>query len=435
MSMTLQTTYTLAAMVVVFALSSWKLKSPEISMVITALVGALVAGFGVPIRLLVEGTLTYFDLALLFITASIFMDFYAEIGATNELVRRLVKRFYDNKWIMLFLLAFVMLVPGAFTGAGSVSILVVGGLVATVLEFMGFSPAKRAAFVFIMAILSAAAPPINLWAMLLAAGANMPYVGFNKILLLPVLVVAAFAIFYYGRGNEGRPKEEVLASLPQAEAEQMSWLKLLSPFALLLALILIPQYAAHSVPIFGLPLTFLLCALLVIAIDPVKRSAKRWLEVVMNTVQNVFPLVATLVSVGVLVSMLALTGVRGLIAITFVTLPIIWIYATALIFCPFAQGSLSYGSAAIVGVPIIFLFNAHGINVTVVAAALSLMFPLGDCLPPSRIVGRLSIEETGFKGTYMQFLKTIAVPWLFLAAVALLMLIYTKPFVPLTVVN
>ena len=45
-----------------------------------------------------------------------------------------------------------------------------------------------------------------------------------------------------------------------------------------------------------------------------------------------------------LVSMMALTGVRGLIAINFVTLPIVWIYVTALLFCPIAQGSLSCGS-------------------------------------------------------------------------------------------
>ena len=206
MSMTLQTTYTLAAMVATFVISSWKSRSPEISMVITAVVGALVAGFGFPVRLLVEGTLTYIDLALQFITASLFMNFYAEIGATNALVRNLVARFYDNKWLMLFLLAFVMLIPGAITGAGSVSILVVGGLVATVLEFMGFPPARRAAFVFIMAILSAAAPPINLWAMLMAAGANMPYVGFNTILLLPVLAVAIFSVFYSAGPNQAQSR-------------------------------------------------------------------------------------------------------------------------------------------------------------------------------------------------------------------------------------
>ena len=428
--MTLQTTYTLVAMVAVFALSSWKLKSPEISMVITAIFGALVAGFGFPVRLLIEGTLTYFDLALLFLTASLFMNFYSEIGATNALVRNLVQKFYQHKWVMLFLLAFVMLIPGAFTGAGSVSILVVGGLVATVLEFMGFPPERRAAFVFITAILSAAAPPINLWAMLLAAGANMPYVGFNKILSIPIVLTTIFAVFYFGRGTKGSPKAEVLAGLPPT-AKGMNWLRLALPFALLLFLILMAQYGAHLMPVIGLPLTFLLCAVIVVLIDPEKRSAKRWWEVTTKTVETVFPLVATLVSVGVLVNIMALTGVRGLIAINFVTLPILWIYITALLFCPLAQGSLSYGSAVILGVPIIFRFNSVGINVTVVAAALSLMFPLGDCLPPSRIVGRLSMEKTGYQGSYMQFLRAIAVPWMFLAAIALSMLIFAKHLVPL----
>jgi CitMHS family citrate-Mg2+:H+ or citrate-Ca2+:H+ symporter len=85
---------------------------------------------------------------------------------------------------------------------------------------------------------------------------------------------------------------------------------------------------------------------------------------------------------------------------------------------------LSYGSAVILGTPIIFLFNNLGFNVTVVTAALSLMFPLGDCLPPSRIVGRLSIEAVQYEGSYMSFLKEIMVPAFFMAAVALIMFIF-----------
>ena len=119
-----------------------------------------------------------------------------------------------------------------------------------------------------------------------------------------------------------------------------------------------------------------------------------------QTVEQVFPLVATMVSVGVLVNILAATGVRGLIAISFVALPIIGIYATSLAVCPLAQGSLGFGSAVILGTPLIFVFNAVGANVTVVAAAFSMLFALGDCLPPSRIVGRTAIETVGYKGSY-----------------------------------
>ena len=121
---------------------------------------------------------------------------------------------------------------------------------------------------------------------------------------------------------------------------------------------------------------------------------------------------------------MAATGVRGLLGITFVTLPMIFIYLTVLIFCPFAQGSLSYGSAIIFGTPLIFMFNAAGMNTTVVCAALSLIFPIGDCLPPSRIVGRISCETVGYKGSYMSFLKQIFFPVLLLGLLALAMLIF-----------
>jgi CitMHS family citrate-Mg2+:H+ or citrate-Ca2+:H+ symporter len=131
-----------------------------------------------------------------------------------------------------------------------------------------------------------------------------------------------------------------------------------------------------------------------------------------------------MVSVGVLVNVLAATGVRGLIAIGFVALPIIGIYATSLAVCPLAQGSLGFGSAVILGTPLIFVFNAVGANVTVVAAAFSMLFALGDCLPPSRIVGRTAIETVGYKGSYRSFLKATAVPWLVMGIVALAMLIF-----------
>jgi CitMHS family citrate-Mg2+:H+ or citrate-Ca2+:H+ symporter len=65
--MYLQTTIIAIVMVATFALASWKLKSPEISMVITAIVGALVGGFGFPSRLLVEGMFTYFDVGMIFL--------------------------------------------------------------------------------------------------------------------------------------------------------------------------------------------------------------------------------------------------------------------------------------------------------------------------------------------------------------------------------
>ncbi len=419
--MYLKTSIVLAAMVVSFALSSWKLKSPEISMVITAIVGALVAGLGLPVRILVEGLFTNFDLAILFVCASVFINIYSYSGSINIMTRKLVQR-VDNKWVLLICMAIFMLIPGALTGAGSVSVFVVGGLVATVVRYMGLSDKKTAAFVFIFAILSAAAPPINIWTMMMTAQANMPYVGFEKLLFIPILIVGAFTIIYLGHGTKPESKEKILAELPEAVSD-MGWFRILCPLVVLIALILLSLYAPFSIPVLGLPLMFVIATIVAVLCNPKKTSLKDYYGVIAGTIEQVFPLVATVISVGVLINVMAATGVRGLLSITFITLPKILIFLTVLLFCPFAQGCLSYGSAIIFGTPLIFMFNAAGMDTTVICAALSLIFPIGDCLPPSRIVGRVSIETVGYKGSYMSFLKQILLPLLVLGGLALIMLI------------
>ena len=419
--MYLKTTIILVAMVASFTLSSWKLKSPEISMVIAAIVGALVAGLGFPVRVLVEGLFTNLDIAILFVCASVFVNVYSFTGAMNVVTRKLVQS-VDSKWLLLVFMAVFMLIPGALTGAGSVSVFVVGGLVATVVHYMGLSEKKTVAFVFIFAILSAAAPPINLWTMLMTAQANMPYVGFTKLLLIPILIVGAFTIVYLGWGTKRESKEKILAELPEATVN-MGWFRILAPLAVVVVLILLSLYTPFSIPVFGLPLMFILATVCAIACNPSKVTVKDYYKVLSKTMEQVFPLLATVISVGVLVNVMAATGVRGLLGITFVTLPTLFIFITVLFFCPFAQGCLSYGSAIIFGTPLIFMFNAAGMNTTVVCAALSLIFPIGDCLPPSRIVGRISCETVGYKGSYMSFLKQIFLPVLLLGGLALIMLI------------
>lgn len=420
-----ETTITLVVMVIAYVISMWKLKSAEISMVIAAVAGAIAAGFGFPARIFVEGTFTYINLGLIFVTASIFINIYSEMGAINALVVKIIENFYEKKWVVFALLTFVMLIPGALTGAGSVSIFVVGGMVANIMQYMGISKLRTAGFVYVTAMLAAAAPPINLWAMLMAAGANMPYVGFTYILLVPIVIIAIFTIIFFGRGGVPQKKEDILAQIPKPPKELTS-IRIALPLLTLVFLFLISQYAAFSIPVLGLPLMFIICAIVTMIVNPKKTSLNRYYQVVVDTMEQVFSLLATVISVGVLVSIMTSTGVRGLIAITFITLPLFLVYALVLIFGPLAQGSLSYGSAIIIGVPIIFLFNSMGINNTVVAAALSLIFPLGDCLPPSMIVGRVTIETVKYDGSYLNFLKGVSVPWLFMGAVALLMLIYAN---------
>ena len=426
MSVTSLTLILLIVMIVAFVLSSIKLKSPDISMVVAAVVIAIVGTFmfpdlGNPTRYLVEGLFVNLDLAMLFIAASLFVNIYAHSGAISTITRGIVEKIH-NKWLLMSIMGILMLIPGALTGAGSVSIFVLGGIVDTVLESLGISKKKRTVFIFFFAIMSAAAPPINLWTMLMTAQANMPYVGFTWLLLVPILVASAICIVFIGWGAEPTDREEVLKKIPE-KTQGMTWWRILLPIATIVALFLVSLYFPWNIPVLGLPLMFVIAAVVAFLCDPVKATGKQWLGILDGTMEQVFPLVANVLSIGVLQSAMAATGVRGLIGSTCVGLPLVLIYSLILIVGPICQGCFNYGCSVVLGGPLIFMFNTMGMDVTVICAALSLIFPIGDCLPPSRIVGRLACEETGYKESYMGFLKTALVPVLAIGLIAVLMIV------------
>lgn len=430
MTMTMITFILLLVMIATFVLSSIKLKSPDISMVVAAVVLAIagVIAFpelGSPIRYLVEGLFVNMDLAMLFIAASIFVNIYSNSGAVSTITRGLVKKI-SNKWVLMSIMGVLMLIPGALTGAGSVAIFVLGGLVDTVLKHLGVSKKKRTVFIFFFAILSAAAPPINLWTMLMTAQANMPYVGFTWLLLIPIIIAGAVCIVFVGWGAKPSTKEEILAELPEA-TEGMNWWRILVPVLTIIVLFLLALYAPWNLPVLGLPLMFLIAALVALLCNPKKTTVKQLGGIVDDTMEQVFPLVANVLSIGVLQSAMAATGVRGLIGSTFVGLPLILIYCLIVVIGPITQGCFNYGCSVVLGGPLLFMFNTLGMDVTVICAALSLIFPMGDCLPPSRIVGRLACEETGYT-KYMSFLKSALVPMLVLGAMAVIMIVTPKTF-------
>lgn len=431
MSVTMITLILLIVMIAVFVLSSIKLKSPDISMVVAAVAIAICGIFafpelGSPIRYLVEGLFVNMDLAMLFIAASIFVNIYSHSGAVSTITRSIVKRI-SNKWLLMSIMAVLMLIPGALTGAGSVSIFVLGGLVNTVLEYIGLNKRKRTVFIFFFAILSAAAPPINLWTMLMTAQANMPYVGFTWLLLIPITIAGAVAIIFLGWGAKPSSKEDILAKLPEA-TEGMTWWRIILPVLTIVALFVLALVAPWNIPVLGLPLMFLIAALVAFLCNPKKTTGKQYLGLLDDTMEQVFPLVANVLSIGVLQSAMAATGVRGLIGSTFVGLPLILIYCLILFIGPITQGCFNYGCSVVLGGPLIFMFNTLGMDVTVICAALSLIFPMGDCLPPSRIVGRLACEETKYTDSYLGFLKTALVPMLVLGVMAVVMIITPATF-------
>jgi len=416
-----QAAVVLATMVAVYvAVRAFRI-STELAMFGAAVGGALVAGVGFPARHVAEGAATYLDINLIFITATLFMNLLKASGGVAFVVRGILRRFHRQRALLLAMLSLVLLVPGALTGAGSVTVLIAGGMVATVLGYMGIPRVRVAAIVFIIAGLSAAAPPVSLWAMMTAAGVNMPYVGFFWPLLLPCLLAALFTSFLLGWRGTTADLDKALAELPEAPAG-MAWWKVLAPFVVFLGFVFMGRQWPYSTPVVGLPLMFAAAALVSWALSPVPLRVVR---VALETIEQLLPLLATLTCAGILVQVMTLTGARGLMAVTAVTLPVVVVYATLFVVLPLSEAVLMWGSAPVIGVPLVLLFNTIGLNPIVALAGMSLIWPLGDALPPTAIIGRLTVDIVGYQGPYGSFLKACAVPAIVIAVVGTLMVIYS----------
>jgi CitMHS family citrate-Mg2+:H+ or citrate-Ca2+:H+ symporter len=424
--MTFQILAILAVMVAGYAAAKAAKLSVELGILAAAVAGGLAGAFvrtpalGELGRHLVEGSFTYLDVVLVFFTATLFMTIVNEAGGVDYVVRAALRAFGRVRVLALLVLMVIVLVPGALTGAGSVSLLVVGAPVALALGRLGVPKKRVAAILFIVAGLSAAAPPVNIWAMILCAGTAIPYVGFEFTLGLPVLLLGAFTVLVLGlKRDPALPAAEL--SLPAAAAG-MTWWRVLAPFAVFFGLVAAYRIWPFATPIFGLALEFALSAAVALALSP-KRIAV--LPLARDTAKRLLPLLATMVAVGMLQQVMTVTGVRGLVSFAVISTPLVLLFLLLPVIIPFSEGVLTYGGAAIIGIPLIWFLDSLGFHATVVIAGLSLLWPLGDGLPPTALIGRLSNMVSGYDGSYRDFLKATWLPWLVITAAAMAMILFS----------
>ncbi|HSA96906.1 MAG TPA: C4-dicarboxylate ABC transporter [Acidobacteriota bacterium] len=425
--MTTEILIILAVMVAGYIAAKMAKLSVEIGMFAAAVAGGLAgAVLGTPPlrelgRHLVEGSITYLDVMLVFFTATFFMTIVNESGGVIYAVRATLRVFGRRRVPALLALMIIVLIPGALTGAGSVSLLVVGAPVALALGRLGLPPKRVAAILFIVAGLSAAAPPVNIWAMILCAGTAIPYVGFEFTLGIPCLVLGAFTVLVLGL-KKGPGAAAGGPELP-APPPGMTWWRVLVPFLVFFGLVAAYRIWPFATPIFGLALEFTLSALAAILVSP-KRIAV--LGLARATVKRLLPLLATTVVVGMLQQIMTATGVRGLVSFAVISTPLVLLFFLLPLIIPFSEGVLTYGAAAIIGIPLIWFLDSIGFHATVVIAGLSLLWPLGDGLPPTALIGRLSTMVSGYQGSYRDFLKATWLPWLVITAAAMAMIIFSS---------
>jgi len=256
----------------------------------------------------------------------------------------------------------------------------------------------------------------------------MPYVGFFWPLLIPCVLLSLATIFLLGWKGGKIDLDRALKELPEPP-EGMGWIQVLLPFAVFVGLIAVGRRWPHSTPVIGLPLMFVAAAATSFFLSPVRLDFPR---ISRETVHQLLPLVGTLTCVGVLVQIMTLTGVRGLLAVTAVTLPVALVFATLFLVLPVSEAVLMWGAAPVLGVPLVLLFNNIGLNPIVALAGMSVIWPLGDALPPTAIIGRLTVDVVGYREPYLRFLKACLVPGILIMVVGTLMVIYSARLTFLT---
>ena len=181
-------------MVLAFAVGAFALKLPiAIAMSGGAVLGAILAGEGIPVRHLVEGMFGYIDTILIIATAMIFMKTLQAVGLMESIAAWGIRRFRNRPILLSIGVTLLIMFPGMLTGSSTACCLTTGALVAPVLMHLGVSRGKTGALIAVAALLGMIAPPINIPVMIIGGGIDMPYVGFAVPLLAATMPLAVFA--------------------------------------------------------------------------------------------------------------------------------------------------------------------------------------------------------------------------------------------------
>lgn len=391
----------------------------SLSLAASAVVLALAAGDGLPLGMLFEGSFGYLDVGLVLVAAMIFMKAIEANGLLGELTRAIVVAFGRSPLLLLVALCIVVMFPGAITGSCTASVLGTGALVAPVLVEIGLPLPAAGAFISCAAVYGMIAPPVNVLVMIIGGGIDLPYIGFDLILLLVALPLSIITCLALGLGHVDRTKVAAVVERRRGERRKGGVIAYL-PLIVLLALMIGPKALPGRFPDLRLPLAFLIATAVAVftgeRFDIVKAAREGTSEIL--------PVVGILFGVGMFIEVLTLTGLRGAIVVGALSLPKALMLAGVAIILPLFGGISVYGGASVLGVPFALAFL--GSNQIVVLSALSLIGAMGSFLPPVALTPAVTAKLIG-EARYLEITKRCLVPAAFGVGAGVLMLVYAGP--------
>jgi GntP family gluconate:H+ symporter len=368
-----------------------------------ALAGALFGGHGLAVRHLVEGALGFFDVILIIASAMIFMKVLQASGSLDSLAAAILRACHKSRVGLLLTTMLLLMFPGMITGSSLAAVLSVGPIVAPLLAGFGLPRLKTAAFIAMGAILGMIAPPVNIPAMIMGGGVDMPYSGLSAPLLLIVVPLAVFTALWLGLRDVQAVGRQKIASLIPGSRHRTAGLRLHIPLLLVIVLMILQSTRVPFLSRLGLPAVFILGSLAGLASG---RRFNFW-RASRRALEEAMPLLSILAGVGMFIQVMALTGARGWAVTTLLALPPAFLYAGIAVLLPLFGGISAFGAASVLGVPV--LLALIGKNALVTASALSAIVGVGDLIPPSAMASRFSAQVAGESGV-LSVLRAALVP-------------------------
>lgn len=409
----------LATALAIYAVATlrWRVPLP-LTLLAVAVVASAMAGFGVPFRHLVEGGFGYLNFILALFAGAFFGQVMVESGAAEAVAGAIERWAANRRGLVIVVAAALLFVVGMFAGLAGVAVLATGVFAAPLLRRMGMRADRSAAFIAVLGAVGMVAPPVNVPAMVMADGVNMPFLSFERALLVLSVPSALFAAWWFGRGLERSGAPAAAVDWPAARSGFLS-IGLVVGFWTLLRIFptVIPDPSAPLVLVAGT----------VVCLSRLDRARFR------RVIDGAFSgtplfLAAVLVSVGVAVQIMTLTGIRGWLVINIMSFVPPWLFA-GLAGIPILGGVLTaIGAANVLGVPFAFALIHQDMILNV--AALSAIAALAEFCPPTAIGAALSAYVVRGTGVW-KIVKAAAAPLAVLTALAVLMLVLARPLAPL----
>ena len=404
-------------MVGVFLLGCFLCKLPvSLSMVLASVAGAIAGGQGLALRHLVEGMFAYVDTIMVIATAMIFMKVIQESGALDAIASLIIQRFHKVPALMLIFIMIIIMFPGMITGSSTASVLSAGSIMAPVLMLMGVPVLETACILALGGMLGMIAPPTNIPAMIIGAGIDIPYSGFGLPLTMLTFPLAFLFVLMFGyKYVKNMNYVEVEAKLNTDSRERFGF-KVYIPLLLAIVLMVLNK-AVPAIPDIGMPLVFLISAV----VGCFTGYKFNFFKAAKESVHSALPVMGILMGVGMFIQVMTLTGVRGLIVTSCLSLPSFARYLALAISMPAFGAISSFGSASVLGVPFLLSFLAK--DQIIVAAALSLVASLGDMVPPTALAGIFAAKVVGMEN-YTPILKKCLIPCLIVVIWAILFIVF-----------